>query len=225
MSVQSSSNRAGWSIFDEVYYKSVMSGQSSIDNRKSLDWMYNYIKDNVRTANVFKNNSDRLQSRIIVGQMYIFKYFAKTHKTLEYWDAMPLIFPFSDEGETFLGINLHYAPPKARIFIMKTLYAVISDTKMDQKTKLRLTYSKLKRMAAFRYFAPLIKRYRKDHVKSQFIKVDIRYWPVAIFLPIAKWQKQPASVVYRDYNNETRITSSVQRKPVTKIKKVAKQKI
>jgi hypothetical protein len=219
---QINANKAGWSIFDEIYYKGVMSGQPAYDNRKSLEWFREYIKNNVRTANAFKAVSDRLEPKITIGQMYIFKYYAKYADELDYWDAVPLIFPFADEGETFLGINLHYAPPKARIVIMKALYTLISDTKMDQKTKLRLTYKKLQRMSSFPYFKPLVKRYRKDHVRSLFVKVEVRYWPVAIFLPIAKWQKQNANTVYRDFNTGTRAARNTQ---VKKLRKVGKAKI
>lgn len=219
---QVKANRAGWSIFDEVYYRGVMSGQPAYDNRKSLEWYREYIKNNVRTANAFKKVSDHLKPSVTIGHMYIFQYYAKYADELDYWDACPIIFPFADEGETFLGINLHYAPPKARIVIMKALYTLLSDTKMDQKTKLRLTYRKLQRMASFPYFKPLIKRYRKDHVRSLFVKVEVRYWPIAIFLPIAKWQKQNANVVYRDYNNGTR--EARMNKP-KKLRKVGKAKI
>lgn len=216
---QLKANKSGWSIFDEVFYQGVMAGQPAYDNRKSLEWFREYIKDNVRTANAFKKTSNSLESKIIVGHMYVFQYHAKYAEELDYWDACPIVFPFADEGETFLGINLHYAPPKARIVIMKALYTLISDTKMDQKTKLRLTYKKLNRMAAFPYFKPLIKRYRKDHVRSLFVKVEVRYWPIAVFLPLAKWQKQNANTVYRDFNAGTRTASTAKLRKVKPVKK------
>lgn len=221
---QSNANKAGWSIFDEIYYKGVMAGQPAYDNRNSLEWFREYIKNNVRSANPFKAVSDRLGSKIKVGQMYIFKYDAKYADTLDYWDSVPLIFPFKDEGETFLGLNLHYAPPKARVIIMKSLYTLISDTNMDEKTKLRLTYKKLQRLAAFRFFKPLIHRYRKDHVRSLFIKVDVRFWPVAIFLPIAKWKKENAGKVYSDYAAKVK-GSPVKKSRPRAIKQIKRAKI
>lgn len=203
MSQQKGANKAGWSIFDEVFYRGVMAGNPAFDTRKSLEWYYDFIRKNVNTANPFKKTQDWFQPVVKPGYMYIYKYHAKYEKELPYWDAVPLVFPFKDEGKTFLALNLHYAPPKARILIMKMLYRFISDTKMDEKTKLRLSYAKLQRLAKFDYFKPLIKRYLKDHVRSLFVQVPIRYWPVAAFLPIAKWQKQTANTVYRDFNKGT----------------------
>lgn len=218
MTIQKIANRAGWSIFDEVFYQGVMAGQPAIDNRKSIEWYYDFIRKNVNTANAFKNVRDRMQSRVVVGHMYVYKYYAKYADELPYWDACPLVFPFRDDGETFYGINLHYAPPRARILIMRELYKYLSDTRMDEKTRLKLTYQKLQRLAKFPYFKPLIKRYRKDHVRSMFVKVDVRYWPVAVFLPIAKWQKKPASTVYRDFNTGLRTKNQ----KIIKVKKAKK---
>lgn len=218
MTVQKNANRAGWSIFDEIFYQGVMAGQPAYDTRKSLEWYYDFIKKNVNTANPFKNARDRMSPTIKVGHMYVYRYYAKYADELTYWDAVPLVFPFRDEGETFLGLNLHYAPPKARIVIMRELYKYLSDTRMDEKTRLMLTWKKLERLSKFAYFKPLVHRYRKDHVRSTFVKVEVRYWPVAIFLPIAKWQKKPASVVYRDYNSGIRSKGQ----KIIKVKKVKK---
>ena len=136
--------------------------------------------------------------------MVMFVYDAKHKSQLDYWDSHPLVIPFGEDAETFIGINCHYAPPMARAFIFDQIMKTMNITTLDENSKIRLTYRRLQRIAAFRYFAPLIHRYRKDHVRSKFVHIPVDQWQTALFLPTANWQKANARTVYADYRRKTK---------------------
>ena len=136
--------------------------------------------------------------RFRMGRMYIFAYDALYKGTLPYWDASPLMIPIHDNGTHITGINFHYLPIKYRAKLMNALYSFLTNDKMDEKTKLRMTYQVLKASSKFKYVKPCIKQYLKSHVKSQLIEIPPQYWEVALFLPVASWQNANANVVFKD---------------------------
>jgi hypothetical protein len=189
--------------FTALYQKASAEGMLGAKTKSAIDWFRN-------AARAYKNpiqlqeiqhslgNSSR-RSIMKIGHMYIFKYHAKYAQELPYWDSFPLVFPFKEDATHFWAINLHYASPRFRAFIMEQLYGMISDDKMNEMTRLRITYKRLNRMASFKFFAPMIKCYLKSNFQSQFIHIPVDHWQTAMFLPVARWNNQTAKVVYRDY--------------------------
>lgn len=205
---QTRANQRGKSIFDSILFEGILRGnpllftEQKMYQEKAIKWFYEYIRKNIRYANVFQMNQQAMRTMIIPGHLYTWKYDAKYKDTLPYWDMAPMGWILNDEGETFTALNLHYIPPKARILVLRYIYSVMSNTTYDENTKARLNWNRLKRIAMFPFFSQMIHRYRKDHVRSQFVKVSVKHWPIAVFLPTQQFKKATANQVYRDFNRK-----------------------
>ena len=206
---QTRANRRGYNIFENIVYEGILRGnpllftEKKMYEDKAIKWFYEHIRQNVKYANVFGNNRQNARTMVIPGHLYAWKYQAKTADKLPYWDAVPMGWILREDGEHFWAFNIHYLPPKARIHILKYMYSVMTNQNYDENTKARLSWQRLKRMAAFPFFANMIKCYRKDHVRSQFIKIPVKHWPVAVFLPVAQFKKATNQQVYRDFAKKT----------------------
>jgi len=131
-----------------------------------------------------------------IGRMFLFNYDPKLKKELPYYDTWPLIFPFAMDKDGFKGLNLHYLPPVLRARFMDSLYKIINNDKMDDKTKLNLSYKLLKAIGGMRYFEPCIKKYLNSHVKSVFVYIHPKEWDYVLLLPLARFQKASQEFVW-----------------------------
>lgn len=188
-------------VFDRLLLDAIRNGVVPQNTQQSMDWFY-------RRAGKVKDSKDRMFSEaksnrrftdMQPGDMMFFKYDAKGKASLPYWDAVPLVIPFGEDDTTFIGINLHYAPPKARAKLFDMLMSIASDNTLDKNTKLNLTYDFIKATSRNKFFKPTIKRYLKSNVQSQFIKVEPVEWTMAMFLPLQSWRKSSSAKVYADY--------------------------
>jgi hypothetical protein len=152
----------------------------------------------------FVNSSrDRARARVAVGQMYLFKYDAKHKDELPYYDMFPLIFPFKKVKDGFLGLNFHYLPLPYRAILMDNLYPLMNNDKLDETSRLRLSYSILTKTTKLRYFKPCVKHYLNNNVKSRFIYIAPEEWNIALFLPLQKFNTN-ISNVYSDSRQQIR---------------------
>lgn len=149
------------------------------------------------TPQQMRRYRSRYVSDVQIGDMCFFKYDAKHKDTLPYWDAFPLIFPFSNTPDGFMGLNMHYLPLRPRAILMDQLYTIQSDKNYDENTRLMLSYDALKSLSKFDFVKPCIKRYLTKHVRSQFIKINAYEWDMALFLPVADWQKASEQDVWK----------------------------
>jgi len=133
-----------------------------------------------------------------LGKMYLFLYDAKHKDTLPYWDKQPLIIVIKKRGNSVWGLNLHYLPPTLRIKLLSQLMEYASNDRMDETTKLRVTYSFLKSASKLKEFKPTIHRYLYNHTKSQFALIPANEWKFVTMMPIAKWQGASSGTVYND---------------------------
>lgn len=140
----------------------------------------------------YKSN---LQGGVVPGSMFLFQYDAKTKDTLPYWDAYPLVFPFEMTGDGFLGLNLHYLPPSLRASLLSNLASVGSKKPYED---LKLSYSILNKYSRLSYFKPCVKKYLYSQVRSKFLYIEPEEWPIAIFLPLQRFQKSGSGKVYAD---------------------------
>lgn len=140
----------------------------------------------------------------IVGKMYTYLYDPKTKSTLPYYDKFPLVFILEIYSDGFLGLNLHYLPIKLRLKLLADLERVTSDTRFDDKTKLRISYQILKGTTRFDLAVPCIKRYLTTHVRSKVRNIPATDWELACFLPVQKWEKATAETVYADSRRKAR---------------------
>ena len=136
-----------------------------------------------------------------IGKMYFFQYDAKLKDKLPYWDMFPLIFvietnPRKAKEPSILGINLHYLNPMMRAKLMDQLYTTMTNTKMDETTKLKINYGILKAASQFAYFKPCIKMYLLSHLDTPFISINPQYWDFTLLLPMARFQKESDTEVW-----------------------------
>lgn len=188
-------------LFSNAILKAGKAG-IGIKSKTSMNWFRQYVKTNIRSAvsvqQLLNATGLKHSTRLRLGHMYFFAYDAKHKATLPYWDASPLMIPIHDNGQTITGLNFHYLPLKYRAKLMDALYDLLSDEKMDQNTKLKMTYNMLKSSARYKYFKPCIKQYLKTNIRSQFVEVPIAYWETAIFLPVAQFQGASSATVFKE---------------------------
>lgn len=188
-------------VLDRLLLDAIRNGVVLQNTRESVAWFNRRagkVKDS-KSRMIKEANKSRKFTSIQPGDMMFFRYDAKHKGTLPYWDALPLVVPFSEDADSFLAINLHYAPPKARAVLLDHLLHIASDTKYNKQTKLNLSYEYIKAASRNKYFKPTIKKYLKSHVMSEFVKVEAIEWPAAMFLPLQSFKKASAQKVYADY--------------------------
>lgn len=158
----------------------------------SIDW----FKDTVSAA---QKQQPRDPNKIFqkfsmpqVGSLYLFFYDAKYKNVLPYYDMYPLVFPIEMYADGFLGINLHYLPPLARVNLMRALDDVKNNNKYNETTKLNISYELLSRYSRqFVGVESCIKKYLFSHVRSSFHYVNPTDWERAAMLPLQRWAVNP----------------------------------
>lgn len=197
--------------FESIFEKAAREG-ISLKVREAKEWYRREAARSTRDATkLIREDADRLQNKFnkySVGRMYLFYYDAKhknDKKKLPYWDRFPLIFPIESYSDGFLGINFHYLPPQQRARLLDALDTLVNNKKFDDTTKLRVSYQILKSASQMRLFKPCVKRYLFTQVRSKYMYIAPNEWPMAIFLPVAKWQNGVTSEqVYKDSMNKVR---------------------
>lgn len=197
--------------FEAIFEKAQKEG-ISLKVREAKEWYRREASRSGRDATkLIKEDAERLQNkfnRYSVGRMYLFYYDAKyknDRKKLPFWDRFPLVFPIETYPDGFLGINFHYLPPQQRARLLDALDTLANNKKFDDTTKLRVSYQILKSASQLRLFKPCVKRYLFNHVKSKYMYVSPNEWPLAIFLPVAKWEGGvTAEQVYKDSMSKVR---------------------
>ena len=133
-----------------------------------------------------------------IGKMFFYGYDPKTKQELPYYDTFPLILMVGPAKDGWYGLNLHYLPPKQRAVLITRLMELLSDTRLDNNTRIRLSYDILVKTSKFRYFKPCFKHYLKGHVRSTVRPVPARHWAKAILLPVANFKKASQQTVWAD---------------------------
>ena len=186
-----------------------------LKEREAKQWfrdMLRVVTRKVATAVPYANPHEMIDSagafeRVVklsetsIGKMYFFQYDAKLKDKLPYWDMFPLIFvietrPSKAKEPAILGINLHYLNPVMRAKLMDQLYTTMTNTKMDETTKLKINYGILKAASQFSYFKPCIKMYLLSHLDTAFISINPQYWDFTLLLPMARFQKEADTEVW-----------------------------
>ncbi|MGS1687052.1 DNA end protector protein (plasmid) [Klebsiella pneumoniae] len=166
--------------------KKITVGVSAAKRQKdSTEWFGNFIKTSIKTHRVAKPAT---------GRLYTFAYDAKYKDTLPYWDRFPLII-FLGSGRSkagnlvFYGLNLHYAPPRARQeFLEELLKRGYGSTKrLSNKTVLKINWGNVKGM---RGATEMIKAYLPSHLKSPLAEIAPKDWAKAVWLPTQQFMSK-----------------------------------
>mgnify|MGYP001299080063 FL=1 len=154
---------------------------------KSTQWFRDKIKEfgTPSSANLIRDG--KRTSKPTFGILNMFVYDPKLKEKLPYYDTFPLVLPIEEYNNGFLGINLHYLSMPMRLRLLDRLVDYSNNNKFDESTRLRVDYSKLKRVDLIK---PCLKRYLAGQVRSKFRKVEADEFIIATLLPVQKFKKQ-----------------------------------
>ena len=169
--------------------------------QESLRWFtskINNLRNPIALANQIRKETDRYTNRFVIGGLYYYYYHAKTAEQLSYWDAFPLVIPLERYNDGFLGLNLHYLPPRIRAGFMDKLMSKALVNESDDPIKVRISYEILNSTRRYKEFKPCLKRYLYSGIKSKILKVQPEEWETAVMLPTQQFQKARAQEVWKD---------------------------
>lgn len=195
------------SFFEKIFQRVAKEGIMPY-TRKSRAWFLTSLKDlrtgdnRIKTAMLkSKSNDIPKVSKPLIGRMYMYVYDPKTKETLSHYDRFPLILMVGPAPGGFYGINLHYLTPRIRAVFFDRLTDLANNTKLDETTKLRMSYQLLKSASRFRAFQPCFKRYLYKHIRSRVIQVLPKYWEIAVFLPCDQFVGKHRNEIWKKQNN------------------------
>jgi hypothetical protein len=140
----------------------------------------------------------------------LFKYDPKTRDQLPYYDIYPLVLPFRKMENGFLGINLHYLPYGVRMFTLKQLDGFVNNRRMDETTRVRLSWRLLESSVKFEPAKACVKHYISEQLQTRLMKIPYPDWIVASQLPVERFIGAQKATVWRDTRRKYRnVQSSV----------------
>jgi hypothetical protein len=165
---------------------------------KARAWLRSKVGSLNPSPSSLMRDRARLKNRTFIGKMYFYYYDPKTKDSMPYYDRFPLVIPIEQYSDGFLGLNLHYIHPRQRIILLDKLSETASNSRFDERTKLRLSYDYLKRASTAFEAMPCIKRYLFDHITSRFLEISADEWDIAALLPMDTFVNASESKVYAD---------------------------
>ncbi len=133
------------------------------------------------------NDPRKATAHALIGRMYAFHYVPKYEDTLPVWDQFPIVLPMEIYPDGFLGLNLHYLDPMNRLALLQLLHDFITNTKYDDSTRFKLSYSVLNGIKKYDIMRPCIKRYLLEYMESSMIYVEPDQWELAVLLPFERF--------------------------------------
>lgn len=185
-------------VFQNLLKDTLFKRQEFNKMQDSVKWFRNEARHTKIEAEQLFREPGRLTTRPALGQMQLFMYDPKHKKELPYYDLFPLIFCIAHHDDGFLGINFHYLPLPYRAALMDALYDNMTNTKINDNTRMAINYELLKSASKYRYYQVCIKKYLYKHLRSRMIVIPATRWDFALFLPIEGFQKKSKTAVWRD---------------------------
>jgi hypothetical protein len=124
------------------------------------------------------------QAKLQPGQLAFFWYDAKYKDEMPFWDTFPLALYIDRTPTGFLGLNLHYIPPRRRYALLEALMDFQNNDTLNDQTRILASYKYLKGVSKYSDFKPCLHQYRWDHAKSSFAIVPPTSWHLALGLPV-----------------------------------------
>jgi len=150
---------------------------------KSYDWYRKQVQSMTTPGARALINQGKATVRPKYGVMNLFGYDPKFKETLPLYDRFPLIFPLEPAKGGFYGINFHYLQPGARVNFLRQLSRFATDKNYDKNTRYNIGE------LSGRYFKKTIKRYLFSQVRTSFLNIPADEMAIAIFLPVARFEK------------------------------------
>jgi len=184
--------------FKQILEEAERKGVLRENYRDSVQWFREKARKVSTTTQSLMRDRNQLDERVRIGRMYAFHYDPKYKRKMPYYDRFPITIILDRTDEGFLAINLHYLPPRLRAELMNELWDITNNNKLDETTKMRISYERLKRASRFKNFRPTVKYYLNKHVKSRFLRIEAEEWNIAAFLPVEKFEKATKNKIWSD---------------------------
>ncbi len=187
------------SLFDTLQANAFRSGvQARTD--QSREWFKKNVQNlAVSRKNLLQDSALTRTSTNIRGNMYMYFYDPKHKQTLPYYDRFPLTIMVDGAPGGFYGLNLHYLNYNTRAAFLDELMSFGPAGQPNESTRLtKLRYNLLTTAKRFKEFKPCFKHYLGEHVRSQFSKVPMTDWEIAIFLPVEQFKKKSKTSIWNE---------------------------
>lgn len=147
---------------------------------------------------LLKDDALERTGRNIRGNMYMYFYDPKHKETLPYYDRFPLTIMIDAAPGGFYGLNLHYLNYPVRARFLDELMNLAPNNVKDTTRLVKLRYDLLQSVRKYKEFKPCFKHYLGKHVVSQFSRVPMTDWEIAIFLPIEQFKKKSKTSIWNE---------------------------
>jgi hypothetical protein len=187
------------SLFDTLQAQAQRAGVTA-RTKESKKWFEKKVKElqvPARGRILTDSALDRTKTNV-AGNMYMYFYDPKHKKTLPYYDRFPLTIMVQPAKDGFYGLNLHYLRPDIRAEFLDELMRLAPKRIIDSTRLIKLRYNLLQGVQKYKEFKPCFKHYLTKHVKSQFSRVQMADWEIAIFLPTEQFIKKPKGSIWSE---------------------------
>jgi|SRR6056300_378757 hypothetical protein len=147
---------------------------------------------------LLKDDALERTGRNIRGNMYMYFYDPKFKETLPYYDRFPLTIMIDPAPGGFYGLNLHYLNYPVRARFLDELMSLAPNNVKDTTRLVKLRYDLLQSVRKYKEFKPCFKHYLGKHVVSQFSRVPMTDWEIAIFLPVEQFKKKSKTSIWNE---------------------------
>jgi hypothetical protein len=164
---------------------------SLTEQEKSYNWYRNQVRNlgDFSRSKLFQQ-TNKLVSTPIPGELYLFMYDPKHKDKLPYYDILPLVFPFRKMPDGFLGVNLHYLPYMIRFKLLNDLDDLVQNRNIPERTRIRLSWDILNNSSRYLPATACVKHYLTNQMKSRFLRIDYKDWKMAAMMPLENFKKK-----------------------------------
>ena len=187
------------SLFDTLQAQAFRAGVTA-RTKQSKKWFQNRLKDLQVPSrkSLLKDTALDQTTRNIRGNMYMYFYDPKHKETLPYYDRFPLTIMVDGAPGGFYGLNLHYLNYNVRAKFLDELMGLAPKNIKDTSRLVKLRYDLLQSVRKYKEFKPCFKHYLGEHVRSNFARVPMTEWEIAIFLPVEQFRKKSKASIWND---------------------------
>lgn len=155
---------------------------------RSQNWLNQQVKSlgKPKASSLMRTGLDRDRSIPHIGNMYFFYYNAKHRATLPFWDKFPLVIPFTINPDGFTGLNFHYLPFGARIYLLDSMLSIYHQ-KLDDKTQLKVSWAKIKSISKLNFAEQCVHRYLSGYIMSPLKMIEPQDWQTALALNVQQF--------------------------------------
>ena len=187
------------SLFDTLQAQAQRAGVTA-RTKQSRKWFQKKVQELAVPSRRGLLRDDALDrtTRNIRGNMYMYFYDPKHKETLPYYDRFPLTIMIDPAPGGFYGLNLHYLNYNVRARFLDELMSLAPQKVKDNSRLTKLRYDLLQGVRKYKEFKPCFKHYLGKHVQSQFARVPMTDWEIAIFLPVEQFKKKSKASIWNE---------------------------